>query len=122
MNLDEAEKHIRKALEIDRKKRKDAKVKPEEDRDNGAYLDSLGWVLYKQKKYKEAKEILLKAVEDKESQHIEIYDHLGDVYIALGDKAKAVEAWQKGLKHIIPSSKRDRERKAAVEKKIKANK
>ena len=57
--------------------------------DNGAYLDSLAWVLYKKKQYKEAKEILLKAVEDKESQHIEIYDHLGDVYLVLGEREAA---------------------------------
>jgi tetratricopeptide (TPR) repeat protein len=117
MNLEEAEKLIRKALEEDQKQRKKNKLSPEEDRDNGAYLDSLGWVLFKQKKYQAAKEALLKAVDDKDSQHIEIYDHLGDVYKALGEKDKAVEAWQKGLKHVT-GSKRDKERKAVVEKKI----
>jgi tetratricopeptide (TPR) repeat protein len=120
MNLPEAEKLIRKALEEDRKLRKKDNLKGEDDRDNGAYLDSLGWVLYKQKRYKEAREALLKAIEDKISQHIEIYDHLGDVHLALGDKAKAVTAWKKGLEFVTPS-KRDKERKAAVEKKIKAN-
>jgi tetratricopeptide (TPR) repeat protein len=121
MNLPEAEKLIRKALEEDRKLRKKENLKPEEDRDNGAYLDSLGWVLYKQKKYKEAREALEKAVEDKESQHIEIYDHLGDVYSALGEKERAIEAWKKGL-GFVTSSKRDQERKALVEQKLKANK
>ena len=53
---------------------------PGEDKDNGAYLDSLGWVLFRQQRFKEAKEALLKAVEDKSAQHIEIYDHLGDTY------------------------------------------
>jgi Flp pilus assembly protein TadD len=119
LNLEEAEKLIRKALEIDRKKRKEAKVKPEDDRDNGAYLDSLGWVLYKQKKYKEAREVLLQAVADKENQHIEIFDHLGDIHMALGEKDKAIAAWKKGLEFVTPV-KRDQERKAAVEKKIKA--
>jgi tetratricopeptide (TPR) repeat protein len=123
MNLAEAEKHIRKALEIDRANRKKANpnLKPEEDRDNGAYLDSLGWVLYKQKKYEEAKKVLLKAIEDKTNQHIEIYDHLGDVYIALKEKDKAREAWKKGIGYIT-SSKRDKERKTLVEKKIKESK
>jgi tetratricopeptide (TPR) repeat protein len=121
MNLEEAEKLIRKALAEDQKLRKKAKVKPEDDRDNGAYLDSLGWVLFKQKKYKEARVYLLKAIGDKDSRHIEIYDHLGDVYTALGEKAKAVEAWEKGLKYVTPS-KRDRDRKVSVEKKIKAAK
>ena len=117
MNLDEAEKLIRKALELDGKRRKLKKVAPEEDRDNGAYLDSLGWVLFKKKQYKEAKDILLKAVEDKDSQHIEIYDHLGDVYIALGEHDQAIQAWRKGLE-VVGEGRREAERKAQVEKKI----
>jgi tetratricopeptide (TPR) repeat protein len=122
MNLPEAEKLIRKALDEDRKLRKKENLKPEEDRDSGVYLDSLGWVLFKQKKYKEARETLLKAVEDKESQYIEIYDHLGDVHWALGEKDQAVQAWKKGLKSLSTPSKRDQEREAAIKEKLqKAN-
>lgn len=121
MNLDEAEKLIRKALDLDKKRRKSAGVPPELDRDNGAYLDSLAWVLYKKKQYKEAKEVLLKAVEDKDSQHIEIYDHLGDVYIALDQPDEAVKAWQKGLE-VVGEGRREAERKALVEKKIEKHK
>jgi tetratricopeptide (TPR) repeat protein len=121
MNLAEAERLIRKALELDAKARKKAKVKPEDDRDNGAYLDSLGWVLFKQKKYKEAKEVMLKAVEDKSAQHIEIYDHLGDVHMALGEKEAAIAAWQKGVE-LAGSTPREKQRKVAVEKKLKAAK
>jgi tetratricopeptide (TPR) repeat protein len=119
MNLDESEKMIRKALDEDRKQRRkeNPDLKPEEDKDNSAYLDSLGWVLFKQKKYKEAKPILLKAVEDKEGQHLEIYDHLGDVHMALGEKAEAISAWKKGVE-VAGSSKREKEKKAQVEKKV----
>jgi pentatricopeptide repeat protein len=123
MNLDKAEKLIREALELDKKKRKEANpdLKPDEDHDNGAYLDSLGWVLYKKKQYKEAKEALLQAVKDKEGQNIEIYDHLGEVYTALGDKDEAVSAWKKGLE-VATDSKRDQQKKAEIEKKLKADK
>jgi tetratricopeptide (TPR) repeat protein len=121
MNLDEAEKLIRKALELDEQRRKANKLASEEDRPNGAYLDSLGWVLYKKKQYKEAKDILLQAVEDKAAQHIEIYDHLGDVYLALGDTAKALEAWRKGLE-VVGEGRREAERKEVVEKKIEKHK
>ncbi len=129
MNLDEAEKMIRKALEEDRKQRKaDPDFKPEDDKDNAAYLDSLGWVLYKQKKYKEAKEWLQKAVKDKEGQHIEIFDHLGDVLKALGERDEAVAAWKKGIESVekkgpdvTPPTKRELDRKKEVEKKIKEN-
>ncbi len=119
LNLDESEKLIRKAIDEDRKQRKEAKVKPEDDKDQAAYLDSLGWVLYKQKKYKEAKQYLLEAVKDQEEgQHIEIYDHLGDAHLALGEKAEAVTAWKKGLGLAGPG-KREQTRKATVEEKLK---
>jgi len=42
-------------------------------------------VLHKQKKSEEAKDWLLKAIEDKSAQHIEIFDHLGDVHMAWGN-------------------------------------
>jgi tetratricopeptide (TPR) repeat protein len=118
MNFDKAEEYVRKALELDKKKRTEDKVKPEDDHDNPAYLDSLGWVLFKKKQYKEAKENLLKAVNYKDGHHIEIFDHLGDVHMALGEKAEAVSAWKKGLE-VVRDSKREKEIKARVEKKIK---
>jgi tetratricopeptide (TPR) repeat protein len=122
MHLDEAEKMIRKALELDRKKRQASPdFDPNEDHDNGAYLDSLGWVLYKRGDYKEAKKILLEAVKDKASQHIEIFDHLGDVHLKLDEKAAAVAAWRQGLEHV-GEGRRELERKALVEKKIEQNK
>ena len=98
-NLAESEKLIRKAIDEDRKQRHkdDADVKPEQDKDNAAFLDSLGWVLFKQKKYSEAKPPLLQAVQAEEGKHIEIYDHLGDVHLALGEKSEAIAAWKKGL-------------------------
>jgi tetratricopeptide (TPR) repeat protein len=120
VNLAEAEKYIRRAIEEDRKLRKKTKgLKPEEDKDNGAYLDSLGWVLFKQGKPKEARPYLIDAAHDKDGQHIEIYDHLGDVHMALGEKAEAIAAWKKALAHTTPS-KRDQQRKIDVEKKLKS--
>ncbi len=121
LNLAESEKLIRKALEDDRRQRRkdNPDLKPEKDRDNPAYLDSLGWVLYKQKKYKEAKPLLQQAVQEEEGKHIEIYDHLAEVHMALGEKAEAIAAWKKGIE-VADSNKREQQRKAAVEKKLKA--
>jgi tetratricopeptide (TPR) repeat protein len=118
MKLDEAEKLIRKAIDLDRERRKKSpKFDPKTDQDSGAYLDSLGWVLFKQKKAKEAKDWLLKAIEDKKAQHLEIYDHLGDVHMALGERDLAIQAWEKGLK-FSTDHRRDQERKSVVEKKL----
>jgi tetratricopeptide (TPR) repeat protein len=118
MNLKEAEEMIRKALDLDREERKkDPKFKAALDADKGAYLDSLGWVLYKQKRYDEAKKYLILALKDKSAQHIEIFDHLGETYIALGQFEAALDAWRQGLK-VAGDDRREQQRKAEVEKKI----
>jgi tetratricopeptide (TPR) repeat protein len=122
MNLDEAEKLIRKAIDLDKKKqaKDNPDLKPDDIKANAAYLDSLGWVLYKQKKYKEALPPLEDAVKVEEGQHVEIFDHLAEVHMALGQKTAAVDAWKKGVEHA-GTSKREQDRKAECEKKIKAN-
>lgn len=116
MNLKESEDLIRKAIEMDReqKKKRNPGVEPV---DNAAYLDSLGWVLFKRKKYKEALKPLLDAVKQEEGKHVEIYDHLGEVYMKLGEKEKALEAWKKGLK-CVDISARDEKRKEEVKAKV----
>lgn len=119
-NLEEAEKLIRKAMDEDRKQRRkiNPSPRPEDDRDNAAYLDSLGWVLFKRGKAKEAREQLQLAVKDRDGQALEIYDHLADVLMALGAKGEAIAAWKKGLE-TVRDTKRDQKRKAEVEKKLK---
>ena len=118
LNLKEAETMIRKALELDREARKKSPdYVAAEDRDKGSYLDSLGWVLFKQKRYEDAKKYLIEALTDKKAQHIEIFDHLGDTYQVLGQRDAAVEAWKRGLA-VAGDDRLEKERKALVEKKI----
>ncbi|MGD9873289.1 MAG: tetratricopeptide repeat protein [Kiritimatiellia bacterium] len=62
--------------------------------ENAAYLDTLGWIYFKQGKYAEALEQIEKALSYSPDE-AEILDHLGDVYLKLGDKKKAVEAWKR---------------------------
>jgi len=82
-NLKQAEGMIRKAV----------KAEP----NNAAYLDSLGWVLYMQKRYKEALPHLEKATKLPNGGDATIWDHLGDCYDKLGRKNDAVNAWKKSL-------------------------
>ncbi|MBI1917244.1 MAG: tetratricopeptide repeat protein [Planctomycetes bacterium] len=99
-HLEEAERLIRKALELDQQQRNsnDA-LGVDSDRDNAAYVDSLGWVLFRRGKLKEARRQLEKAtalpdgVEDPV-----VWDHLGDVYFRLEDDRRAADAWRKALK------------------------
>ena len=118
--LDNAEKMIRTALEEERKLRKEATdLPPELDHDSAAYLDSLGWVLFKKKKFQDAKKELLEATKDKDDgQHIEILDHLADVHMALGEKAEAVAVWKKAIAQEATTT-RDKERKKVIENKMK---
>jgi tetratricopeptide (TPR) repeat protein len=122
MNLKECEELLRKALELDREARKKRPgYKAAEDKDKGAYLDSMGWVLFKLKRYDDAKKYLLEALKDKDSQHIEIYDHLAETYLALGQKQLALDAWRRGLE-VAGDDRAEKQRKAEVEKKIEKNK
>jgi tetratricopeptide (TPR) repeat protein len=77
---------------------------------NPAYLDSLGWVLFKLGQPSEALPNILKASEFSPEPDATIYDHLGDIYAALNQRDKAREAWQKSLSV---------EANEAVEKKLK---
>ena len=121
MNLEESEKLIKEALDLDKKEKEKLKKegKIDEVKENAAYLDSLGWVLFKQKKYKEALEPLKKAAADEDDgNHLEIWDHLADCHMALGQKKEAIAAWEKALK-MEDLSKRDGERRRKVSEKLK---
>lgn len=94
-NLQEAEKLIKKAIEL--------------APDNGAYIDSLGWLYFKKGRVKDALKELERA-KDLLSDPV-IYDHLGDVYFKLNDVTNAKTSWQESLK-LDPRQK-------AVEEKLK---
>ncbi|MDQ7005019.1 MAG: tetratricopeptide repeat protein [Ghiorsea sp.] len=64
--------------------------------DDGYYLDSLAWVLYKQSKYDKALQVQLKAVAAVPNDAL-MMEHLGDIYWQLGHQRKARDAWKKGL-------------------------
>ena len=87
---------------------------------NSAYIDSLGWVLYKKKDYVEALKNLKESIgtDDEESNHIEIWDHVGDCLLAMGKKKEALETFQKALK-MEDETKKDGERRKKVTEKIK---
>ena len=83
VKLDEARGLIEKAVKAEPK--------------NAAYLDSLAWVLFKLDKPKEALTWMLKALEYSEEPDATLYDHLGDIYLALKEAGRARDAWKKSL-------------------------
>lgn len=89
-HLDEAEDAIKRALQL--------------APDNGAYLDSMGWVQYRQGKYDQALETLRRAIQNLPREDAVVFEHLGDVYLKLNRVAQALEAWQKA-KSLDPSNR-----------------
>jgi tetratricopeptide (TPR) repeat protein len=82
LRLDEAQDMIQRALD--------------QEPFSGAYLDSLGWVYYKQNKLADAETTMRKAVE-RESHDPTIRTHLGDVYAKQGKMEQAATEWEKAL-------------------------
>lgn len=86
---------------------------------NGAYLDSLGWVYYRQNKLKEAEEQLNRSLQTL-TKDPTIHDHLGDVYFKQGRIKDAIAQWQSSLNEWEAGSPADREPEeiAKVQKKL----
>ncbi len=116
--LDEAERMIRRAIEVDgiqRKQRADDEV------ENSSYLDSLAWVFFRKGKYEQARELLERVIQmDRGTDSGEVWDHLGDVYARLKQTAKAKEAWENALKYFKYDRRAKKQgRPEATQKKIR---
>ena len=82
--------------------------------DNPAYLDTLGWALFKQGRTEEAAEPLGKAATTLTGNSV-IQDHHGDLLARRGQTAAAIAAWERAL-----AGDGEQIDRAAIEKKIKA--
>jgi Tfp pilus assembly protein PilF len=105
-DLEEAERLVRRALEI----------KP----DTAAFLDSLGWVLFKRGKLEEGADALERAV-DSGPDDPTLLEHLGEVSLKLGRKPRAQECFSRSLE-LLQTNPDDAERpsqRADLERKLK---
>lgn len=99
-NLEEAEKMIRKAIDLDMAEKKRGKALGLDGEEaNAAYIDSLGWVLFRLGKLEEASRELEKATKlTGGDDDPVVWDHLGDVYFKMDRTKQAAAAWQKAIK------------------------
>ena len=81
-NLEEALELIRRAVDL--------------DPNNGAFVDSLGWALFRLGEFEQARRHLERA-NQLVPRDSTILEHLGDVYAALGDPQRAREAYEQAL-------------------------
>ena len=79
MKLGEAEKFIRLANDY--------------SPSNSAYMDSLGWLYFKQGKLKEALKEIRAAIKLSKYDSV-MWDHLGEIYLAMKDYEKAWRSWK----------------------------
>lgn len=106
-HLDEAERLIRRAIDLDRAERQrgssnndDEDEEASSEQENAAYLDSLGWVLFRKGKYAEARAWIEKAVAlPAGKEDPTTWDHLGDIHYRAGDVTKAHAAWKNAAAH-----------------------
>jgi tetratricopeptide (TPR) repeat protein len=89
-DLDEASRLIRAALD--------------KDPNNSSTLDSWGWALFKQGKFKEAEEALRKA-STLSPFSPEIRRHLGETLLKLERLQEALDEWERALAFVFPDRK-----------------
>jgi len=68
----------------------------DKDSTNASYLDTYGWILYKNERYEEALVYIKKAVELGDVSSV-VLEHLGDVLAKLNRMSEAKEYWTKAL-------------------------
>jgi tetratricopeptide (TPR) repeat protein len=100
--------HLERALRM-------AQKAVQDEPDNSAYRDSLGWAYYRLGRFKQAVVELEKANAGDQPEGMTL-DHLGDAYQQAGQPQKARDAWQRALKQL--RSEGDRENVPVVEKKL----
>ncbi|HXJ07695.1 MAG TPA: tetratricopeptide repeat protein [Candidatus Acidoferrum sp.] len=105
IRLDEAEALVQRALK--------------EEPNSGAYLDSLGWIYFRENKLAQAEATLLKAVA-RESHDATIRSHLADVYAKSGRMDLAATEWEKSLTewHRALPADMENDKVAEIEKKL----
>jgi tetratricopeptide (TPR) repeat protein len=66
------------------------------EKDNASFQDTYAWILYKEKKYQEAKVWMQKAILNNPNSAVQ-FDHFGDILFRLGEIENAVQYWKKAL-------------------------
>lgn len=82
-HLDEAEDAVKHALDL--------------DANNGAYLDTLGWIYYRKGKFHDALTELLRAEQNLQRSDAVVFEHIGDTYAKLNRVPEALDYWQKAI-------------------------
>ena len=83
LHLEEAEEMVGHALQF--------------DPNNGAYLDTLGWIHYRKGKFEQALNELQRAAQNLTRPDPVVLEHIGDAYAKLNRISQALDSWQKAI-------------------------
>lgn len=83
-------------LDLDKAERMSAKTVQAEPQ-NATFLDTYAWVFYKRKEYTMAQLYIEMAIKNERRPSSDIYDHYGDILLAVGNKQEALKQWKKAL-------------------------
>ena len=81
---------------LDKAERMSAKTVQAEPQ-NATFLDTYAWVFYKRKEYTMAQLYIEMAIKNEHRPSSDIYDHYGDILLAVGNKQEALKQWKKAL-------------------------
>ena len=81
---------------------------------NSNFLDTLGWIYYKQGKYEKAVRELEQSVVIR--PNTVVLDHLGDAYSKLGKQAKAIKSWKEAIEL---ANEKEKKLKVKIQEKLK---
>jgi tetratricopeptide (TPR) repeat protein len=84
-----------RGLQLERAERM-SKESLAKDSSNSSYLDTYGWILFKNERYEEALVYITKAVEYGDASAV-VLEHLGDVHAKLNQMTEAKKYWKKAL-------------------------
>lgn len=82
--------------DLDKAERMSAKTVQAEPQ-NATFLDTYAWVFYKRKEYTMAQLYIEMAIKNERRPSSDIYDHYGDILLAVGNKQEALKQWKKAL-------------------------
>ena len=71
---------------------------------NATYLDTYAWILFKQKRYAEAKIYIDQTLQCDSDTSAVLLEHAGDIYYHNGDREQALSYWQQALAKASPKS------------------
>lgn len=82
--------------DLDKAERMSAKTVQAEPQ-NATFLDTYAWVFYKRKEYTMAQLYIEMAIKNERRPSSDIYDHYGEILLAVGNKQEALKQWKKAL-------------------------